>query len=50
MERHAYELLAARLPNATMVTVANRPAVAAFHARHWTIAPRDHGPALLQVS
>lgn len=50
MERYAYELLAARLPNATMVSVANRPSVAAYHARHWTIAPGDHGPASLQVS
>lgn len=50
MERRAYELLAARLPHATLVSVANRPAVTAYHSRHWTIAPNDHGPASVQIA
>jgi putative ATP-binding cassette transporter len=49
-EQRVYELLAARLPYATVVSVANRPAAAAFHTRHWTIVPRDHGPASLQAA
>ena len=50
MERHAYELLVRRLPHATVVSVANRPALAAYHTRHWTLAPRDHQPSSLRVA
>jgi putative ATP-binding cassette transporter len=49
MERHAYELLAERLPDATIVTVAHRATVAAYHARHWTLAARD-GRVSLQAA
>jgi putative ATP-binding cassette transporter len=48
MEQRAYGLLLARLPRATMISVANRPAVAAYHTRRWTIAPADHGPTSLR--
>jgi putative ATP-binding cassette transporter len=46
MERRAYELLAERLPDATIVSVAHRPLVARYHARHWTLAPHEGRVAL----
>jgi putative ATP-binding cassette transporter len=50
MEKRVYELLAERLPRTTLISVAHRPAVEAYHARRWTLAPRDHGPASLQAA
>ena len=47
MERRVYELLAQRLPRATVITAAHRPAVVGYHARRWTIAPQDGGPGRL---
>jgi len=41
-ERRMYELLRQRLPNATVISVAHRPAVAAFHARQLVIDPARH--------
>jgi vitamin B12/bleomycin/antimicrobial peptide transport system ATP-binding/permease protein len=38
-ERQMYELLRQRLPAATLVSVAHRPAVAAYHARQLVIDP-----------
>jgi putative ATP-binding cassette transporter len=47
MERRVYELLAERLPRTTVITAAHRPAVVAYHARRWSIAPQDGGPGRL---
>jgi putative ATP-binding cassette transporter len=38
-ERHMYELLRERLPRATVVSIAHRSAVAAFHDRQITVDP-----------
>jgi putative ATP-binding cassette transporter len=46
MERRAYELLAERLPDATIVSVAHRPTVTRYHPRHWTLAPHGGRVAL----
>jgi putative ATP-binding cassette transporter len=50
MERRVYELFAARLPGATLISVAHRPAVEPYHAKRWVLSPRDHGPAVLEPS
>ena len=50
MEQRVYELLAQRLPHATVITAAHRPAVVGYHARRWTIAPQDGGPGRLQAA
>lgn len=49
-ERHVYALLAAHLPRTTVISVAERPAVASYHARHWAMVPRDDGTASLQAA
>jgi putative ATP-binding cassette transporter len=38
-EQRAYELLTERLPGVTIVTVAHRASVAAYHSRKWTLTP-----------
>jgi putative ATP-binding cassette transporter len=38
-ERQLYELLARRLPNATLVSIAHRPAVAEYHRRRFSLVP-----------
>jgi putative ATP-binding cassette transporter len=38
-EKHLYELLQARLPHATIVSVAHRPTVAAYHRRRFSLVP-----------
>jgi putative ATP-binding cassette transporter len=38
-ERHMYELLRQRLPRTTVVSIAHRPAVVAFHDRQLTVDP-----------
>jgi putative ATP-binding cassette transporter len=50
LEARVYGLLAERLPRTTVVSVAQRPSVLRFHARHWTLLPRDHGPSTLQAA
>jgi vitamin B12/bleomycin/antimicrobial peptide transport system ATP-binding/permease protein len=50
MERRTYALLAERLPRTTVISVANRPEVAAYHAHRWTITPNAVGTASLQVA
>ncbi len=50
MEKRVYALLAERLPHATVISVAHRPEVAAYHTRHWTIAPNAEGRASLQAA
>lgn len=49
-EQRVYELLAERLPLTTVITAANRPAVVGYHARRWTIAPSESGPATLEAA
>lgn len=49
-EARAYALLAERLPKATVVSIAHRPAVARFHTRRWTLVPRVDGRAVLQAA
>ena len=41
-ERRMYELLAERLPGASVISVAHKPTVAAFHKRQLTIDPTSH--------
>jgi putative ATP-binding cassette transporter len=38
-ERHLYEVLRERLPNATVISIAHRPTVAAFHQRRLQLEP-----------
>ena len=38
-ERHVYRALASELAGATIVSIAHRPAVAAYHERHLVLAP-----------
>jgi putative ATP-binding cassette transporter len=49
-EKRVYTLLAERLPHMTVISVAPRPEVAAYHARRWTIAPNSHGTATLEAA
>jgi vitamin B12/bleomycin/antimicrobial peptide transport system ATP-binding/permease protein len=46
MEKRVYELLEERLPHATLVSVAHRPEIAAFHTRRWTMVPGAEGGSL----
>jgi putative ATP-binding cassette transporter len=46
MEKQVYALLAERLPRTTVVSVAHRPEVAAYHGRRWTFVPQPGGVAL----
>jgi len=41
-ERHVYDLLAKRLPRATVVSVIHKP-VEGYHERRWTLAPAAGG-------
>ena len=43
-------LLAERLPAAAVVSISNRPAVARFHTRTWSLAPGDDGVPALRVA
>jgi len=47
-ERRVYELLSERLPHSSVISVAHRPAVEAYHAKRWMLVPHDHRPAVLQ--
>ena len=40
-ERDVYELLVERFPEASIVSITHRPAVAAYHTRTWTLVPAD---------
>ncbi len=50
MEKRVYELLAARLPKATVMSMTNRAVVARYHARCWTMATSNEGRASLQTT
>jgi putative ATP-binding cassette transporter len=49
-ERHVYALLAECLPHTTVISVATRPEVAAYHTRRWTITPQPQGAAALEAA
>jgi len=49
-ERRAYATLMERLPRASVVSIAHRPSVERYHAKHWTLVPRGGGPAMLQAA
>ena len=47
--RHIYEVLARRLPDATVLSITNRPSVAEYHQRRWVLQVEEHGTASLQT-
>ena len=47
MEQRVYETLAARLPDTSVLSITNRPTVAKFHQRHWTIVATADGARYL---
>jgi len=49
VETHLYRLLRDQLPDATIVSIAHRPGVAAFHDRHWSLIPQE-GTARLSTA
>jgi putative ATP-binding cassette transporter len=42
-EQHVYRLLTERLPNATIVSIAHRPALAQFHTTRYAVTPAGFG-------
>lgn len=48
-ERNVYAILAGRLPQATLVSIAHRAGVQQYHARHWSLAARD-GRVVLEAA
>ena len=50
MERRAYEMLEARLPAATVVSMTHRAALMEFHTRRWTMSTNVDGRATLQAT
>jgi putative ATP-binding cassette transporter len=50
MEKKVYDVLGQYLPNVTLLSITNRPAVAQYHRRQWTIVPGPNGGAVLQPS
>ena len=49
-EERVYQLLAARLPHTTVISVADRSTGRPYYGRRWTLTPRDHGPSSLQAA
>ncbi len=50
MEKRVYEILAARLPAATVMSMTHRPALAQYHARCWRMVTSEGGRASLQTT
>jgi putative ATP-binding cassette transporter len=48
-EQQVYELLAERLPNLTVIAVAQRPIALRHFPRRWYLSQVDEGPAMLQA-
>jgi putative ATP-binding cassette transporter len=48
-ERRVYTLLAERFPEATLLSIAHRAGVEQYHARRWSLAPRD-GRVVLEAA
>src|SRR5262245_37603661 len=49
-ERHVYRELAAALPDTTIVSIAHRPGVAAYHERHLVLVPDGDGSIVRDLS
>lgn len=49
MEQRVYKAIAQRLPATAVLSITNRPTVAAFHQRHWSFAASADGAAALQT-
>lgn len=47
MEAHAYATLRARLPRATLLSIAHRPSVAALHEHRWVLVRDEDGVGLV---
>lgn len=45
-EKRLYELVHERLPRTGMVSIADRPSVAALHGRRWTLVPHERASVL----
>jgi putative ATP-binding cassette transporter len=48
MEKCVYDLIAEKLPRATLLSVAHRPEVAAYHERRWALMPAGEGRVAFQ--
>ena len=48
LERRIYELLAERLPQSTLISIAHRIEIASHHGRLWTIVPTEGGRSELR--
>jgi putative ATP-binding cassette transporter len=49
-EQRMYELIAERLPQATVLSIAHRPEVAQYHSRRLTIDPQTRSAALAPIA
>jgi putative ATP-binding cassette transporter len=49
MERRVYEVFAEQLPHAAVLSISNRPSVAQYHRRCWSIASGGEGGGLREV-
>jgi putative ATP-binding cassette transporter len=49
-EKRVYAILRQRLPNATVVSISQRPGVLAYHEKRWTLVPRPEGHFELQTA
>jgi putative ATP-binding cassette transporter len=49
-EQRMYQLIAERLPNATVLSIAHRPEVAKYHDRRLTIDPETHSATLTPLA
>lgn len=50
LEKSVYELLAQRLPGATVVSIAHRPSVVEYHTRRWTLYRRADGQLAFEAA
>ena len=50
MEKRVYEILAERLPAATVISMTHRPAVAQYHKRCWKLVTSSAGRTSLQTT
>ena len=49
-EKLVYQVLRERLPDATLVSISQRPAVLAYHEKRWTLVPKPEGHFELQTA
>jgi putative ATP-binding cassette transporter len=49
-EQRMYQLLAERLPNATVLSIAHRPEVAKYHRRRLAIDPEAHRATMTPIA